>query len=90
VRTGMIETADTPEEAAGLQVWWADQVVAAGLAPDYGVSVRFVRLSKRTACWGIFIEPQDQNPGGGPHERPPAESGAGAPSRPASPMMTAR
>jgi hypothetical protein len=58
MRPGLIETADTPEEAEGLQTWWAAEVVTAGLAADYGVSIRIVRLS-RGVCWGIFIEPQD-------------------------------
>ena len=89
MRPGLIETADTPEEAAGLQVWWAGQVVTAGLAPDYGVNVRFIRLSKRRACWGIFIETQDDPAGESPGQ-PPGESGDESPSRSGSPMMSAR
>jgi hypothetical protein len=53
----MIETADTKKDAEKLQVWWADEVVLAGLAPDYGVTIGEVRLP-RGACWGVFIEPQ--------------------------------
>jgi hypothetical protein len=54
----MIETADTRGEAEELQVWWADEVVLAGLAPAYGVTIGEVRLPRGT-CWGVFIEPQE-------------------------------
>lgn len=90
MKPGMIETADTPEDAAALQIYWADQVVMAGLAPDYGVSVRLIRLSKRGACWGVFIERQGDEPGGEPQGQHPGESDGEAPSRPGFPMMSAR
>jgi hypothetical protein len=54
----MVETADTPEKAEELEALWAAEVVTAGLAPDYGVRIRRVRLP-RGVCWGIFIEPQE-------------------------------
>jgi hypothetical protein len=60
MRPGLIETADSKEEAETLQTWWAGEVVLAGLTDTHGVNIRPVPLS-HGVCWGIFLEPHDDD-----------------------------
>jgi hypothetical protein len=52
-----IETADSKPRAQELQVEWAARLTSMGMEKTHGVAVRFIRLSGRAACWGVFIEP---------------------------------
>lgn len=52
-----VETADSKEGAQALQAEWAARLTDMGLGRTHGTVVRFIRLSVRAACWGVFIEP---------------------------------
>lgn len=51
-----VETADSKPAAQVLAVEWAGRLVGMGMGRTHKTAVRFIRLSGRTACWGVFIE----------------------------------